>query len=198
MIDLEPAADEVARLLAAVSADDLDRPTPCTDLDVAALLDHLMGLSVAFRLAADKTPPPAGYEPKPGHGSAHHLDPTWREALPRRLHELVAAWRDPAAWQGSTEAGGVTMPAEVMGVVALDELVLHGWDLARATGQRFTCDPVSTGAVLSFTETAARPEQAGMREGPFGPVVAVPADAPALDRALGYAGRDPRWAPPRL
>ena len=92
-------------------------------------------------------------------------------------------------------AGGVSMPAEQMGVVALDELVLHGWDLARATGQQFTCDPASTAVVLAFTSASAQPEQAAFREGLFGPVVDVPADAPSFDRALGFAGRDPGWTP---
>jgi uncharacterized protein (TIGR03086 family) len=116
--------------------------------------------------------------------------------LPRRLEELAEAWSAPSAWEGLTEAGGVTMPAEVMGVVALDELVLHGWDLARATGQPYAVDPVSAAAVLEFAAETAQPEQAHLREGLFGPVVPVPADAPVFDRALGLAGRDPAWAPP--
>ena len=82
-----------------------------------------------------------------------------------------------------------------MGMVALDELVLHGWDLAKATGQPFRCDPASTAAVLEFTAASARPENAAGREDLFGPVVPVPVDAPALDRALGFAGRDPAWSP---
>ena len=87
------------------------------------------------------------------------------------------------------------MPAEQLGVVALDEVVMHGWDLARATGQQFSCDPASTAAVLAFTSASARPENLHRREGMFGPVVEVPPDAPALDRALGFAGRDPAWTP---
>lgn len=78
-------------------------------------------------------------------------------------------------------------------MVALDELVLHGWDLARATGQPFSCDAASTDAVLAFTTEMARPENAEQREGLYAPVVDVPSDAPALDRALGCAGRDPGW-----
>ncbi len=112
--------------------------------------------------------------------------------LPERLGALVGAWRDPAAWEGTAEAGGVTMPAADMGVVALDELVLHGWDLARATGQPFRCDEQSTAAVLAFTTASAQPEFAGSRDGLFGPVVDVLPDAPAFDRALGLA--DPRPA----
>ncbi|MBV1852856.1 TIGR03086 family metal-binding protein [Catellatospora tritici] len=193
MIDLEPAAREVVRLLDGMSDGDLHNPTPCPDFSVAALLDHIMGLSLAFTLAARKAAPPEGFESRPGLGTAEHLDPAWRDVLPQRLDGLAAAWRDPAAWLGTAEAGGVSLPAEVMAVAALDELVLHGWDLARATDQKFTCDPASVQAVLHFTEASARPEQAGMRGGLFGPVVEVPEDASAFERALGYAGRDPRW-----
>ncbi|MFG1711100.1 TIGR03086 family metal-binding protein [Nonomuraea sp. M3C6] len=194
VIDLEPAAREVVRLLDGVTEDRLDDPTPCADTPVAALLDHFMGLSLAFTWAARKTTPPQD-GPGPGAASAGHLDPQWRTLLPRRLGELVEAWRDPIAWEGMTEAGGVTMPAGQMAMVALDELVLHGWDLARATGQPYMCNPADTAAVLAFTSASARPEQAAGREGLFGPVVEVPEDASAFDRALGFAGRDPAWTP---
>ncbi len=87
------------------------------------------------------------------------------------------------------------MPSAVMATVALDEVVLHGWDLARATVQPFEVDPVSTEVVLGFTSAMTAPEEAAGREGLFGPVVPVPDDAPAFDRALGNAGRDPHWRP---
>jgi uncharacterized protein (TIGR03086 family) len=193
MLDLEPAASEVTRLLDGVRDDQLADPTPCAGTSVAAMLDHLMGLTLAFTWAAQKTGA-AGSRGGPS-ADAKHLDPRWRTVLPQRLGQLSAAWQDPAAWEGMTEAGGVTMPAEVTGTVALDEIVLHGWDLARATGQRFICDPESAAAVLAFTSAAARPESAAMRQGLFGPVVDVADDAPTLDRALGFAGRDPAWTP---
>jgi uncharacterized protein (TIGR03086 family) len=162
---------------------------------VAALLDHFMGLSMAFTWSARKTSRPEGAdESGPGQATAEHLDPGWRTLLPQRLAALAAAWRDPAAWEGMAQAGGLTMPAEVAGVVALDELVLHGWDLARATRQPFTCDPASAAAVLAFTSASA--EEEASREGLFGPVVKIPDDAPPFDRALGFAGRDPGWSPP--
>jgi uncharacterized protein (TIGR03086 family) len=198
MLDLGPATREVARLLDGVTDDRLTGPTPCPSYDVAALLDHLMGLSLAFTWAARKTTAAEGgsTETAPGLATGEHLDPDWRAVLPRRLEELAEAWRDPGAWEGMTEAGGLTMPGEVMGAVALDEVVLHGWDLARSTGQDYTCDPASTAAVLAFTSMTAQPEHAAGREGLFGPVVEVPADAPDLHRALGFAGRDPSWTPP--
>jgi uncharacterized protein (TIGR03086 family) len=194
MLDLEPAAREVTRLLDGVTNDQLPDPTPCAGTPVAGLLDHLMSLSLAFTRAARKSTPPDGGGP-PAPASAEHLDPNWRDVLPQRLTELVQAWREPKAWEGTTEAGGLRMPAETTALVALDELVLHGWDLARATYQPFNCDPASTAAVLKFTSASARPEQAARREGLFGPVVDIPEDAPDFDRALGFAGRDPNWTP---
>jgi len=198
ILDLGPAADQVKALVAGVTDDQLPAQTPCEGTSVATILDHFMGLTRAFHDAATKTPPPQGaVQPGPGTASDANLDPEWRQRLPEQLDALAVAWKDPAAWEGMAEAGGVTMPAAVMGLVALDELVLHGWDLARGTGQSFACDPASTQAVFEFTSQAAEPEQAASREGLFGPVVDVPAEAPLFDRALGLSGRDPAWSPAR-
>jgi uncharacterized protein (TIGR03086 family) len=192
ILDLAPAANQVKSLLANVTDDQLSARTPCEHYTVGDILDHFMGLTLAFRYAAVKDDSLASAAPSP---SADQLDPDWRSKLPQQLDELAAAWKDPAAWDGTTAAGGVTLPAEVMGLVALDELVLHGWDLARGTGQPFECDPDSTDAVFTFTSMSAE-EPAESREGIFGPVVDVPADAPLFDRALGLSGRDPHWTAP--
>jgi uncharacterized protein (TIGR03086 family) len=174
MLDLTPAARRVAALLKKITDEQLTDPTP-SDCDVATVLDHLMGLTRAFVDAARKTVT-ENTAPQP---SGAHLDPDWRTVLPARLAELA-------------DAGGVTMPAEMMGVVALDELVLHGWDLARATRQPYAVDAVSAAACLRFVEAMAQPGQA--RDGLFGPPVAVSNDAPPFHRLLGLAGRDPAWA----
>jgi uncharacterized protein (TIGR03086 family) len=192
VLDLHPATREVARLLEGVTDDQLTAPSP-SDCDVATLLDHLMGLTMAFTWAAEKSTPPGGSRPPSASGAL--LDPDWRAKLPGRLDALADAWSKPSAWEGMTEVGGNTLPGEVTGVVALDEVVLHGWDLARATGQDFRCDPASAVAVLGFTERSAQPDQAASRTGLFGPVVPVAEDAPTFDRALGFAGRDPAWTP---
>lgn len=185
--DLGPASMQVARVAAGVRDEDLGLPTPCTDWSVADLLRHLLELTNAFVATARKTP-------FPGDGSARptELPADWREQLDRQLEALPAAWREPGAWQGEADAGGVTMPAAVMGAVAIDELVLHGWDLARATGQSFEADAASIAASLGFAMSV--PVEAEGRDGLYGPVVPVPDDASDLDRLLGYTGRDPQWA----
>lgn len=186
--DLGPAAERVAGLLNGIGDDGLAAPTPC-GWDVATLLDHLMGLTVAFRDGARKIDGPAtAGAPEP---SGDALDPAWRRLLPARLEELAAAWREPDAWVGATRVGGVTMPADVMACVALNELVIHGWDLARGTGQAYAVDPASLERVLPFLEESASEEGT---PGLFGPRVEVPDDAGPLERALGLSGRDPSWS----
>ena len=94
-----------------------------------------------------------------------------------------------------TRAGGVDLPGEVAGLVALDELVIHGWDVARASGQAYDCDSPSLAAVHGFVAAFSGLGQEAEREGLFGPEVEVPADAPLLDRVIGLTGRDPAWSP---
>jgi uncharacterized protein (TIGR03086 family) len=188
-LNLGPQAAEVARVVAGVRDDQLSDPTPCEGTSVAAMLDHLVGLTLAFRSAAEKSPQQGGPS-----ANAHHLPDDWRTRLPQQLDGLVAAWQQPSAWEGTAEAGGVTMPAPAMGAVALNEVTVHGWDLAVATGQPYRPDPAAVQACLEMV--GDRSDPANEPEGLFGPVVPVPDDSPAFDRLLGRTGRDPAWSPP--
>jgi uncharacterized protein (TIGR03086 family) len=194
-LDLGPAAEAMAIVTQGISDQELAKPTPCPDYSVGDLLDHVVGLTGEFTRAARREPRPDGVPVGPGNPTAARLSPDWRERLPGQLDQLVAAWRRPEAWEGIIEAGGVTMPADVAALVTLDELVLHGWDLAKATGRPYEPDDATAQAVYAFTSMSAAPGQEAAREGIFGPVVEVPDDAPLFDRALGLGGRDPRWTP---
>jgi uncharacterized protein (TIGR03086 family) len=193
VVDLGPAAERMAGLVTNVPDELLDRPTPCQDYSVGDMLDHLAAMAMAFTAAATKQTAGIGDQRPEPHAS--HLPPDWRTRIPRDITGLAEAWREPAAWDGMTRAGGVDMPGEIAGVVALDELVIHGWDLARATGQPFDVDDQSLAAVHTFVSQAANPENEAMRGDLFGPPVGVPVDAPLLDRVIGLTGRDPEWAP---
>jgi uncharacterized protein (TIGR03086 family) len=109
------------------------------------------------------------------------------------LEELATAWKDPAAWTGTTQAGGVTMPATAMGMVAMNELIMHGWDLASATGQEYAADPRTLEILIEFLSEGPAEGTPGM----FGPRVPADDEASLLDQALALAGRDPRWRRPR-
>ncbi|MER7476702.1 TIGR03086 family metal-binding protein [Streptomyces sp. NPDC126510] len=187
-LDLGAQTKALAQLVAGVGDDQLADPTPCPEYAVRHLLGHLAGLSAAFRDAARKD---LGTTTDTSPGSAlPDLAPGWRGELPEVLDELAGAWRDPAAWTGMTRAGGVDLPGEIAGLVAVDELVIHGWDLARATGQSYHPDPAALRACHAFLAASADDPQ---RDAIFGPIVTLDADAPLLDRAVGLSGRDPAW-----
>ncbi|HEY5821915.1 MAG TPA: TIGR03086 family metal-binding protein [Propionibacteriaceae bacterium] len=188
-VDLGAPTVELARLVAGVSEDQLAGPTPCAETTVSAMLAHLHGLAVAFRDAAGKVEGPTTSTP-PDAAAAVLVD-DWSTAIPKVLTELAVAWRQPDAWTGMTKAGGVELPGEVGGLVANNELVVHGWDLAVATGQSYAVAPANLAA--SWEMVSQTPDEPEARQGLFGPVVPVPEDAPLLDRVLGGAGRDPGW-----
>ena len=163
--DLGPAATNVARVLAGITDEQLTAPTPCPRYTVGDLLDHVGGLSVAFAAAATKTPMAAAGPDTP-LGDAAHLDPAWRETIPAALDELAAAWRDDAAWEGMTSAGPIEMPGEIAGLVALDELVVHGWDLARATDQPYDVDDATLVLIRGLVADFAPGDDGGERRHP--------------------------------
>jgi uncharacterized protein (TIGR03086 family) len=185
--DLTPATDGLAALVSAVPDDALAGPTPCPDMTVAALLDHIAGLSVAFTAAATKEELPGG--PAGPSSDAAALVPDWQTEIPARLAALAQAWKAADAWEGMTMAGPIEMPAPAAALVALDEVVIHGWDLARATGRPFAPDPDLLEAVHGFVSQFGDERPPGL----FGPIVPVADDAPLLDRVVGLTGRDPGW-----
>ncbi|MFF2717827.1 TIGR03086 family metal-binding protein [Streptomyces sp. NPDC058011] len=190
VLDLGPAARRVAGLLDAIDDSRLDGPTPCPDYAVRHLLGHLTGLATAFRDAARKDL--GASTALPPDSALPVLEEDWREVLPRRLAEVAAAWRSADAWTGMTRAGGVELPGEVAGAVALDELVIHGWDLARSTGQPYEAGEADLRTCAALLAPADdEPDRGGI----FGPPVPVPDDAPLLDRVIGLSGRRPDWRP---
>ena len=191
MIDIRPATDRVDGLLD-FSDDELDGQTPCTDYTVRDLLHHLLGLTIAFRDAAGKVEGPTTSTP-PGR-VVDPLPVDWRARLRTQLRDLSEAWGQPRAWEGMTMAGGVRFPAEAAGLVALNEVQLHGWDLARATGHDYRPDDELAAAVLPIVTPTGDPDADAGREGMFGPPLDVRPGAPLFDRVVALAGRDVDWA----
>jgi uncharacterized protein (TIGR03086 family) len=194
-VDLGPAAQRLAELVRNVPDDALANPTPCPDYTLGDLVDHVGVLALAFTAAAKKesneltngTPP---------LGDASQLVDDWRARIPRDLAGLVQAWKDPEAWDGMTRIAGGDAPAAVIGQVALNELVVHGWDVAQASGQPYVCDEPSLESARDLLAMFSGPDDDEARAGGFGPVVMVADDAPLLDHVLGMSGRDPDWSAP--
>ena len=188
-LDLGPAAEQMAAIVDNIGEEQLADPTPCDRTNVADMLTHVHGLSIAFRDAAVKNIGPTTSAPAAADGA--RLPGDWRYSIRTQLAELAEAWRAPEAWQGETMAGGLTMPAEVTGLVVNNELVLHAWDLARATRQPYEAPPANLEASWQFVLNT--PDDPEAREGLFGPRLPIADDAPLLDKTVAYAGRDPGW-----
>jgi uncharacterized protein (TIGR03086 family) len=200
-VDLAPAAAQMRDLVSQIGDAALRAPTPCAEFALTDLLRHVDEFAVALAAAARKEPAPAG---TPGAApAAPALGADWRTRIPEHLDALVDAWRDPAAFEGTTTAGGLELPAAVAAGVALEELVVHGWDVARTIGAPFTCDDTALEAVAGLLQQFNPPPpdgEAGAGGAGGNAAYAPPRDVgtarPMLTRVIALSGRDPDWSAP--
>lgn len=185
---LPAAAEAVLDVVRGVADAAFATSTPCQGFDLKALINHFIGTTTALvrvgrREALDSDDP---------YGAQlNHTGRDWQGELSENISELAKIWSDPAAWEGSVDMGGGTMPATMIGEMVLAEIVLHGWDLARATGQVLEL-PESASAELrrGIEDTAAM----GRKMGAYGPEVLIPEKSSEFDRALAASGRNPAWS----
>ncbi len=186
--EMTDAADAAARIVENVRPGQFSDPTPCTDWDVRALLNHLI-LWTAYSLEARARGGSVGQELTDRDFAA---DPGFAAAYRGQLDRALAAWADPAAWDRELPVMGTATPAADIAALSIAELVLHGWDLAAATGQRYT---VSDAAAAAATRAVEANADLFRQYKGFAEPVEVPASASALDRLLAMSGRDPAWRP---
>jgi len=182
------AAAEAARVVTAVPEGTLNAPTPCSDWDLRTLLNHtILWTSYSAERRA--------------HGESvdeelmnkdFTADPGFREDYARQIKKAVGAWSDPAAWAGTRNVMGAETPAADVGAMLLMEMALHGWDVARATGQDFSADDKTARALQDIVDAQA--ELFRKYQG-FADAISPPAGASTFDRALALSGREPRWTP---
>lgn len=183
---------DLERVAAGVGPQHADLPTPCREYDVAALTGHVVGWLENFAAglaSADGTCPRSDV----GEVTVAADEASARiRAGARTIDEAV---RRGATGRPLVIAAQGGMPGELALSMMLGEYLVHGWDLARATGQQWDPPAETADAAREFLAGMVAPEHRGAG-GMFGPEVAVPEDAPALDRLIGFSGRDPRWTSP--
>ncbi|MEU9291651.1 TIGR03086 family metal-binding protein [Streptomyces sp. NPDC048275] len=178
-------AAEAARVARGVTAAQLGRATHCPDWDVRALVNHWVlytshGLehrALRQQLSEELT------------GRDFTADPGWAQAYADQLDRAVAAWDDPAVWEGEVDLGMAKMPAAELASMIVKEMAVHGWDVATATGQESRISDGAARLVLDVVETHG--DLYRQYDG-FADRVDVPDDAPVFDRALASSGRNPR------
>jgi uncharacterized protein (TIGR03086 family) len=161
-------------VVAGITPDQLDRPTPCDGFDVRGVLEHMIGGATAFAAAFRGEPPsdPDLSDPLAGFAPA--------------LGDLVAAIGEPGALDRTVAAPFGEVPGDTFArFVVLDGLV-HGWDLATATGQPYEPPAALVAEVDAFARQVLDPLRDG---GAFGPAVEPAADATPLERLVAFTGR---------
>lgn len=187
------AVDQAERQVVGVGRTDLDRATPCAGWSVRTLLGHLVAVERRITHIAGGGQPfevPSLVTDVPDEG--------WTRAWAEARTELESALADDAVLDRIFAHPAGDFPARQAIVAYVNELTVHGWDLARALGSHGVLGSAdaldddlaeaSLGPIRQFLPAEPRGGPV-----PFGPVVEVPADAPAYDRLLGWMGRDPHW-----
>jgi uncharacterized protein (TIGR03086 family) len=186
--EMAAVSAEAARVVGNVPPSALDTPTPCGDWDLRTLLNHtILWTSYSAERRAH------------GESVAEDLmnkdftaDPGFREDYARQIGKAVQAWSAPEAWAGTRNVMGDATPAADVGAMLLMETALHGWDVARATGQQFRTDEQTAEALEDIVQAQA--ELFRKYQG-FADAVEPPRNATAFERALTLSGRDPNWKP---
>ncbi|MFF5208255.1 TIGR03086 family metal-binding protein [Streptosporangium sp. NPDC000396] len=173
---LSRAVARTVTVVREIRDDQLDLPTPCADFDVRALLGHMSWVAAMFAALARKEQPPPQDDD--------------HAAFEGRVAGMLAAWSDPEVFEGVNPTMG--LPMTTVFQMGLGDVVIHGWDLARATGQDYEVDTEIGEVMAAFVgEMAPQARQMDV----FQQEVAVPEDASPFERALGLSGRDPAWKP---
>ena len=175
---LSVALDTTGQVLNGVGDQQWAAPTPCPEWDVRALAGHVVAGNLGFAAALAGRPPAA--DPVPPGTS---LPQAYRESAAA----LLAAFGEPGALERT-----VTIPfGTVPGIVALHlrttEVLVHGWDLAQATGQAVAFPEEVAAAELDFTVRML--PQVPPDRSPFGPPQPVAPGAPAIERLAAVLGR---------
>jgi uncharacterized protein (TIGR03086 family) len=178
---LQKAVDQTGRIVSGVSTDQFSDSTPCADWNVKELLNHTIGVVEMFDDAA---------QTKPFRGELFAddlvgIDPG--SAYEQRAAKLRATIANAAALERTW-----TMPfGEVPGMVgcgfATLEVFQHGWDVAKATGQKIDFDPEVT-QVADMTAQMMPADQV-RTAGVFGAEGNCPEGASAEDRVAAFLGR---------
>jgi uncharacterized protein (TIGR03086 family) len=171
-------ADAFEAKVAAVPPDAWSNPSPCAEWNARQLVSHVIDVHGMMLKPLDRSLSEA---------PSADDDPLGAFRAARADVEDVLADPELAGTEYDGAFGRTKVERTIDQFMAFD-LVVHGWDLARATGQDDTIDPAEVDTIMAFAE----PMGDTMREnGVTGPAVAVPDDAPQQDRMLGLLGRDP-------
>jgi uncharacterized protein (TIGR03086 family) len=176
---LAQVLDDAAVLVASVDGEQWAGSTPCTDWTVRQLVNHLVGGNLLFAAIVDGLPV--------DRSPADHLGDDPMAAYRAAAGAVVAAFGRPGALEQLVTVPFGTVPGVVALHLRITEVLVHGWDLARATGGQTAFPDDLVAQELGFTRAALADLPPGRR--PFGPPQPVADDAPLIDQLAACLGR---------
>ena len=182
---LERVLDKTGAVVAGVTPDQYGDPTPCPDYDVRALVNHITGWVQSFAAGANG-------RTSEGDPNAHVAGADPGAEFRTAAAEVVDGWRTHGVDRQVALMGG-EMPGQMVLNMTIMEYLTHGWDLATATRQDIPYTEDEAEAALERAQATLPPQFRGEGQ-PFGDIVDVPDTAPAIDRFVGFLGRDPASA----
>lgn len=180
---MDDVLGKTADLVDGVDASQWGESTPCSEFTVKDLVSHMVGWSSSFVAAAE------GEQPQ-GDPASYQASDSSAAEFRSAVHRIVAGWRDHGRDRKVSLIGAGPMPADMVFDMTLMEYLAHGWDLARATGQTMPYTEAEAQQVLDLAGNRLPEEYRGDGK-PFGTIVEVPIEAPALERFAGFMGRMP-------
>jgi uncharacterized protein (TIGR03086 family) len=180
---LSVALEVTGQLIAGVREEQWASSTPCPEWDVRALVSHLITGNQLFAAAVGGGPPAGPPAPAPAQPPTA-LQHAYRDSAVA----LLAAFGEPGALERTVTVPFGTVPGLVALHLRVTELLVHGWDVARATGQPAAFPGELAAAELDFTLRHLPDVPAG--RSPFAPPQPVDPAAPAIDRLAARLGRD--------
>lgn len=184
---IQSAAPSLKSVAADVTASQLDGATPCSELNIKQLSNHIAGFWGMTAMAARKQ----SFEG--GDPNMDFVGDNPGAVIPGMVDGGVAAWQEDGSTDGKTQFGPGEYDAAFAARITLFEEVMHGWDLATATGQTMDVRSDVGDAVFEIAQMICTPEQRGEGK-PFAAEVSVPSTASSFERALGLSGRDSGWS----
>ncbi len=171
-------------VLGRLTEDDLSRPSPCAEYTVGEVGEHVVRSMVLLAsVAGAQAGNPAAGSVGPAAGSVGPLE----EQVAVTAEAALAAWRRRGLG-GTVAVGRSTLPANLAVEIIPMELLVHGWDMARATGQHIDIPTEVAGHVLGRARELVTEDKRGRSfaaEVPAGP------EATALQRLIAFTGRVP-------
>jgi uncharacterized protein (TIGR03086 family) len=180
---LERACTSTSKVLRAVSAEQMHDATPLTKWDVHELIGHIVGAASFFADTAQMGSPPEDRD------WPDYADGDFNEAFATESGRLLHAFAAPGAMNKAMTLPTGPTTGSLCILVATGEIFVHGWDLAKATGQNTALDPM-VAEHLRASEWADLCDSLRCEDpAPFGEAVVVAADASPADRLAGFLGR---------